>query len=37
MTVTLMAKTTFSIVKVGECFPDFVEIPSYLEKIEYVR
>ena len=23
--------------KPGKCFPDLLEIPSYLEKIEYVR
>ena len=33
----LRAKTSFNIVKVGECFSDFFEIASYLEKIEYVR
>ena len=30
----LTAKTTFSIVKVGECFPGLLEIQSYREKTE---
>ena len=25
------------LLKSGECFPDLLEFPSYLEKIEYVR
>ena len=29
----LRAKITFSLVKIGRSFPDFVEIPSYVEKI----
>ena len=33
----IRAKTTFSIVKVGRMFPDLLEIPSSLEKIEYIR
>ena len=36
--LSLRAKTTFCIVKVvSECFPGFLEFPSYLEKIQYVR